>query len=184
MKTIQQIADEIGVKRQTVYNKASKAGIVIDTLTHQKQGKKTVYDEDAERILKSLFTNKPVSDDKKEEDVNDNNDINDVSKEDDEKVHSELDVMRKRVAELTEALEAAHKKVDESQCEIERLRAAEEELRHTVASQAETIRMKERKELLLLDDPLKTAAPAKEIGFFGRLVHRIRGLNKEKTMGE
>lgn len=184
MKTIQQIADEIGVKRQTVYNKAAKAGIVIDTLTHQKQGKKTVYDEDAECILKALFTDKPVNDDRKDETVNDKDDGNDVSKHSDDNLQKELDVMRERVSSLTKELEAAHSKIDESQMEIDRLRAAEEELRHTVASQAETIRIKEMKELQLLKAPMKKAAPAKEIGFFGRLVQRIRGVDNGKTAGE
>lgn len=184
MKTIQQIADEIGVKRQTVYNKAAKAGIVIDTLTHQKQGKKTVYDEEAERVLKGLFTDKPVNDDKKDEAVNDKDDSNDVSKHVDDNLQKELDVMRKRVSSLTKELEAAHSKIDENQMEIDRLRAAEEELRHTVASQAETIRLKEMKELQLLEAPMKKATPAKEIGFFGRLVQRIRGGDKGKTVGE
>ena len=178
MKTIQQIADEIGVKRQTVYNKAAKAGVVIDTLTHQKQGKKTVYDEEAERILKSLFTDKPVIDDVNAVNDNDASDKKDVTKERNDKSKSELDVIRERVAALTRELEAAHSKIDESQMEIDRLRAAEEELRHTVASQAETIRMKEKKELLLLEAPMKAAMPVKETGFFGRIVRKIRGLDK------
>lgn len=184
MKTIQQIAEELGVKRQTVYNKAAKAGIVIDTLTHQKQGKKTVYDEDAERILKELFTEKPVIDDDKKKRDNDKDDINKEPDGVDDMTKSELDVMRERVAALTKELEAAHSKIDESQMEIERLRAAEEELRHTVASQAETIRMKEKKELLLLEAPVKAAVPVKEPGFFGRLVQRMRGIGKGETKVE
>lgn len=178
MKTIQQIADEIGVKRQTVYNKAAKAGVVIDTLTHQKQGKKTVYDEEAERILKGLFTDKPVIDDTSAASDNDASDKKDVTKDRNDKSKSELDVMKERVAALTKELEAAHNKIDESQMEIERLRAAEEELRHTVASQAETIRMKEKKELLLLEAPMRAAIPVKEVGFFGKIVRKIRGLDK------
>lgn len=184
MKTIQQIADEIGVKRQTVYNKAAKAGIVIDTLTHQKQGKKKVYDAEAEKLLKSLFTETPVNDDKNAVNDNDANDKKNVSKEENDNSPSELDVMRERVASLTKELDAAHKKIDESQMEIERLRAAEEELRHTVASQAETIRMKEKKELLLLESPMKTAAPVKEVGFFGRVMRRILGNGKEEKTAD
>ena len=183
MKTIQQIADEIGVKRQTVYNKAAKAGIVIDTLTHQKQGKKTVYGEDAEKLLKSLFTETPVNDNKKTVNKNDANDRTDVPKKENDTSSSELDVMKERVALLTKELESAHKKIDEGQLEIERLRAAEEELRHTVASQAETIRMKEKKELLLLAAPMKAATPVQETGFFGRVMSRILGSSKgEKTV--
>ena len=58
MKTINQLAQSLGVSRQTIYNVVKDAGLSIDSLTTEKQGKTRLFDEEAEERVKQLLSDR------------------------------------------------------------------------------------------------------------------------------
>lgn len=160
MKTIAEIAKELGVTRQAVYTRVKEAGVNIDNLTKEKRGKQTYYDDDAVKIIMTSCQKKRV----KNECVNTDN-IDKKTREDE---------LTKQLETLTRELEEARAKIAEDQAEIARLRAIEEEQRHTISSQAETIRIKTQQEALRLE-----ASRPEKIGIIGRIVKALGGQKSE-----
>lgn len=59
MKTIRQLAESLGVTRQTLYNAVNEAeGVSIDDLTTEKRGNTRYFDEEAEARVKEILSNR------------------------------------------------------------------------------------------------------------------------------
>ena len=59
MKTINQMAQSLGVTRQTIYNVINNTpGLSIDSLTKEKRGKTRLFDDEAEETVKKLLSNR------------------------------------------------------------------------------------------------------------------------------
>lgn len=57
MKTINQMAQSLGVTRQTIYNVVNNTpGMSIDKLTTARQGKTRLFDDEAEETVKKLLS--------------------------------------------------------------------------------------------------------------------------------
>ena len=57
MKTINQMAQSLGVTRQTIYNVVNNTpGMSIDSLTTARQGKTRLFDDEAEKTVKKLLS--------------------------------------------------------------------------------------------------------------------------------
>lgn len=164
MKTIAQLAIEMNVSRQYVYDRIKKADISVDTLIGEKRGKKKYLSEDGQRIICQLMTDKLHETCQENGHVNDTATCHHVSS--DEK--TDPDTFEKRI----EMLQQQHDKDVE---EIGRLRIQIDELNGqirlqaaTIAAQADTIHLKEQKEQMRL------MAPEEKMGFIGKLIHRLR----------
>jgi DNA-binding transcriptional regulator GbsR (MarR family) len=148
MKTIAEIAKDLGVSRQSVYSRVKESGVNINDLTKEKIGKQTFFDEESVKIIMSACQKERV----KEERV----------KVDDNTREAEF---KRQIEQLTRELEEARAKISEDQAEIARLREIETEQRHTISSQAETIRIKTQQEAAKLLE----AAPEERKGLWGRV---------------
>lgn len=95
MKTIQQIADELNVSRQCVYNRLKSEHVNIDTLTKEKRGKSVYFADDAVQII----VNACVKEASKERHVN--------------ATGKQIDEQEKRIKELSKALEDMTRDRDE-----------------------------------------------------------------------
>lgn len=153
MKTIAEIAKELGVSRQSVYARVKEAGVNISELTKEKRGKQTFFNDDAVKLIMSACQKERV----KQERVNE-----------DKKTRE--DELTKQLEALTRELEEARAKIMEDQQEIARLRSIEEEQRHTISSQAETIRIKTQQEALKLE-----AQKPEKIGIWSRITRALEG---------
>ena len=159
MKSIKQIADELITTPQNIYNHLKRNNISRESLRPKKQGKQVFYDEDAEKIIKSLIQ-EPVKQDKQ-------------NKENDEAfeaLNAENERLKRELMEAREAEAAAQE-------EIVRLRQVEEELRHQITGLIDA--EKNRTELAKFE-AAKNAnllqAPAGEtIGFFQRVKLLFKG---------
>ena len=99
MKTINQLAQSLGVTRQTIYNVVKDAGLSIDSLTTEKQGKTRLFDEKAEERVKQL-----LSDRRKCKTTIDN------AKE--RQLSEDLEKARAEILKLSEDLERANNRID------------------------------------------------------------------------
>lgn len=158
MKTIQQIADELGTSKQNVYQRIKDSSFSLDDLTRIKQGKHTVFDDESEKRIKELFNNETTTSREKRR-VNDTLD--------------ELKRSQEQINKLTKELEDARAKISEDQAEIARLRSVEEEQRHTIASLSESIRLKTQQETMRLE-----AKQPEKIGFVQRAKQLLSNIKK------
>lgn len=55
MLTVNELAEKLGVSRQTVYNAIKNAGISLDILTAEKQGNKRFFRDDAVDTVKKIL---------------------------------------------------------------------------------------------------------------------------------
>ena len=108
MKTINQLCDEIGVSRATLYNRVKSCQISLNDLTSKKVKNKRLFDEEAETIIKGLF-------------------VNDLSNND------ELSKQSKQYDELVKQLEEARANLAVARAEIERLHTVEEQQQKQIA---------------------------------------------------
>lgn len=100
MKTINQMAQSLGVTRQTIYNVVNDTpGLSIDSLTTAKQGKTRLFDEEAEETVKKLLSArrgcKATLDNAKAQ-----------------KLAEDLEEARAQIQKLTEDLERANNRID------------------------------------------------------------------------
>lgn len=181
MKSISQIAKEQGVSRQYVYARVKEYGLSLDSFTRHKRGRETFFEDEAVKQIVLACQNERVNR-VKEGHVNDdmrtrlNKSTEQVCmlKQELEAVRQELKAVKLDLEEKTKELEEAHAKTMEDQQEIARLRSVEEEQRHTISSQAETIRLKTQQELLKLE-----AREPERVGVFGQIRRLFAG--KQKT---
>ena len=157
MKTIAEIAKDLGVSRQSVYARIKEAGVNLNDLTREKRGKQTFFDDDAVKAIISVCQNERVKKERVKEDTK-----------------TREEELTKKLEELTRELEEARSKIMEDQQEIARLRAVEEEQRHTISSQAETIRIKTQQEALRLE-----AQKPEKIGIISRIFKALGGQKNE-----
>lgn len=156
MKSISQIANELNMSRQNVYACVKAAGIDIDTLDRKKQGKQVLFSDDAvEQIVSSCQKN--CTRHVKKENVSDDS-------------MTKMQALQEKIDDLTEKLSRTQEQLTEAQQEIARLRAIEDEQRHTISSQAEAMRIKLQQDAMRLE----AAAPEK-IGFIARFQRFISG---------
>ena len=153
MKTIAEIAKDLGVSRQSVYSRVKEAGVNLNDLTKEKRGKQTFFDDDAVKVIVSACQKEHVKQERVKADTK-----------------TREDELTKQLEALTRELEEARAKIMEDQQEIARLRAVEEEQRHTISSQAETIRIKTQQEALRLE-----AQRPEKIGIFSRIIKALGG---------
>lgn len=179
MKTINDIAVDLGVTRQTVYERVRCKGVKLDSLTRKKVGKQTLYDDDAVKVIVSCVREERVK--CKEERVRETCKA-DTSYTSDKTYTTDkngkcLEELMKKLEEVTRELEASRKREEEARQEIERLqqeterlRAIEEEQRHQVSSLSESIRLERVKALGKLE-----AAESEKIGFVQRVKFLFTG---------
>lgn len=160
MKTIEQIADELGTSKQNVYQRIKNSSFSLDDLTRIKKGRQTFFDDESTKRIKELFNNESTTSKEKQR-VNDTFD--------------ELKRLQEQVNELTKELEDARAKISEDQAEIARLRSVEEEQRHTIASLSESIRLKTQQETMRLE-----AKQPEKIGFVQRMKRLLSGVQNEQ----
>lgn len=160
MKTIEQIADELGTSKQNVYQRIKNSSFSLDDLTRIKQGRQTFFDDESTERIKELFNNESTTNQEKRR-VNDTFD--------------ELKRSQEQINKLTKELEDARAKISEDQAEIARLRSVEEEQRHTIASLSESIRLKTQQETTRLE-----AKQPEKIGFVQRMKRLLSGVQNEQ----
>lgn len=115
MKTINQMAGDLGVTRQTIYNAVKSAGLSIDSLTVEKRGNTRYFDEAAEERVKSILSKKhgkPVK--------------NATVKID--SLTADLEEARANIDRLTADLEEAKKEAEATGNQLEAERARAEKL--------------------------------------------------------
>lgn len=157
MKTIAEIAKELGVSRQSVYARVKDAGVYLDDLTREKIGKQTFFDDDAVKVIMSACQKERV----KIERVKDDN-------------KTRQDELTKQIETLTRELEEARSKIMEDQQEIARLKKHEDEM-------LEIIRMKEYKEA---QQALRIEAQQpNKIGIVGKIKELFGGKKNEGKEG-
>lgn len=157
MKTIAEIAKELGVSRQSVYARVKESGVNLDKLTKERIGKQTFFDDDAVKVIMSACQKERV---KKEHVKNDNKTRNDE--------------LTKQIETLTRELEEARSKIMEDQQEIARLKKHEDEM-------LEIIRMKEYKEA---QQALRIEAQQpNKIGIVGKIKELFGGKKNEGKEG-
>ena len=122
MKSISEIANELNMSRQNVYACVKAAGIDIDTLDKKKQGKQVLFSADAVEQIVSACQNSRARHVKK-------GDASDDSL-------TQIQELQDKIASLTDELTRTQEQLTAAQQEIARLRAIEDEQRHTISSQA------------------------------------------------
>lgn len=157
MKTIAEIAKDLGVSRQSVYARVKEAGVNLNDLTKEKRGKQTFFDDDAVKVIMSACQKERV----KQERVN-----NDTKTREED--------LTKKLEELTRELEEARAKIMEDQQEIQRLKLIEETQLQTIAAQAQTIAIAKQQEALRLE-----AQKPEKIGIISRIFKALGGQKNE-----
>lgn len=129
MKSIQQIALELGVSRQTVYTAVKRAGLSIDSLTAEKQGNKRIFSDEAAETVKQAVRGsvKENADDCKE-------------------LSSKIDSLTAENKKLQEELEQRREELAAAEARIEKQEMRIDVLLHLSAEQANTIRLIETRE--------------------------------------
>lgn len=100
MKSIKQIADELKTTPQNIYNHLKRNNISRESLRPKKQGKQVFYDEDAEKIIKSLIQ-EPVKQDKQN---NENNEMIEALNAENKRLNDELIAAREAEAAAQEEI--------------------------------------------------------------------------------
>ena len=159
MKSISQIANELNMSRQNVYACVKAAGIDIDTLDKKKQGKQVLFSADAVEQIVSACQNSRARHVKK-------GDVSDDSL-------TQIQALQDKIASLTDELSRTQEQLTAAQQEIARLRAIEDEQRHTISSQAEAMRIKLQQDAMRLE-----ARQPEKIGFIARFQRFISGSGK------
>ena len=99
MMTINQMAQALNVSRQTIYNVVKDAGLSIDDLTTEKQGKTRLFDDKAVERVKQLLSDrrkcKATTDNTRERQLSD-----------------DLDKAREEIEKLKLDLERANNRID------------------------------------------------------------------------
>ncbi|MCL2293289.1 MAG: hypothetical protein FWC36_00245 [Spirochaetes bacterium] len=153
MKTIKQIADEIGVSKQAVHQKIKQEPLSssLRQLTSMK-GRALMIDVDGERLVKMAFALKIV---KQIDDV----DINETSTENVSSNSELIELLRENISVLQEQLKIKDKQI--------------EELTATVKIQAESINHDRKNELAetIIDGNLLAAKNEKK-NVFARIFRR------------
>lgn len=157
MKTIAEIAKDLGVSRQYVYARVKEAGVNLNDLTKEKRGKQTFFNDDAVKLIVSACQKERVNSER----VND-----------DKKTRQEEQA--KIIEQLTRELEEARAKIMEDQQEIQRLKLIEETQLQTIAAQAQTIAIAKQQEALRLE-----AQRPEKIGIIGRIIKTLKGQKSE-----
>lgn len=150
MKTIQQIAEELGVSKATVYNRLKVSQIRLADLTSKKVKNKRLFDDEAEQIIKGLFV-QPLSND------------------------SELSKQFSQSNELVKELDKAREQLNAANEEIARLRTIEEQLHKQITDLIET---QKADKMLLLQQQANIQlleAPRPREGLIARVKHFIVG---------
>lgn len=124
MKTINEIARNLGISKQTFYNVVKRKGILLDDLTIEWRGKTRYLNDQAEDIVKDALSKDNVKVDVKRKAEFDN--------VDNECVRAELDKAHKRIADQAEELEKL-------KAELEKLKEDNSILIRTNATNAVTI---------------------------------------------
>lgn len=100
MKTMNQMAASLGVTRQTIYNVVNDTpGMSIDSLTTARQGKTRLFDDEAEKIVKKL-----LSDRKNCKATKDNKELQQLAED--------LAAARDQIKSLKEDLDRANNRID------------------------------------------------------------------------
>lgn len=108
METIAQIAIELKVSRQAVYQKIKESGLSIDNLTVEKRGNKRILSEEGVEVVKSLFVKKGVT-------------VKMVSQTEFDKLAVCNMSLRSMIDELSVSLNAVRKEVEDKEVTINRL---------------------------------------------------------------
>ena len=133
MKTINDIAKEAGLSRQTVYARVKDCQLSLDELTARKQGNKRLFDDKAVKIILSAI----VKEEENKETVSDSLTVKELSE---------------RARQLEEQLAEERQKTADAMAEIERLKKLEEVNAQTIAAQAITIQQQQTQYQLKLTE--------------------------------
>jgi len=167
MKTITEVARDLGVSRQTLYNVIDKADNVdIESLTKGRRGKARLFDEKSESIVKELLSKYCQ------------NNANE------KQVDNKLDNKKKEIEDLRRALTEAEERIKTLTTEAERLTAKLEQVEEdnrilirTNATNAVTIqKLQEREQKKLAE----AAAEDRGGSWIKRTIRKITGKGKEQ----
>ena len=158
MKTIAQIANELNMSRQNVYLCVKQAGIDLDTLNKTKQGKQVLFSDEAVNQIVSACLESRNRHVKKENVSHDS--------------FTKIQTLQDKIDRLTEELSRTQEQLTAAQQEIARLRAIEDEQRHTISSQAEAMRLRMQQDTLRIE----AEQPKRQrIGFIRRISSMLEG---------
>ena len=158
MKTIQQIADELGTSKQNVYKRINKNGLTVESFTRIKEGRQVYFDDESKESPQET-QKRPISKQKQVDELTE-----------------ELEATRRRVDELVVELAEAKQ-------EIERLRTIEERHLSQIDKLTESLNIsqmlqaKREQVLQALPEPQES----RKKGLFASIKRLFSGENKEKA---
>ena len=160
MKTITEVARDLGVSRQTLYNVIDKADNVdIESLTKGRRGKARLFDEKSESIVKELLSKYCQ------------NNANE------KQVDNKLDNKKKEIEDLRRALTEAEERIKTLTAKIEQVEEDNRILIRTNATNAVTIqKLQEREQKKLAE----AAAEDRGGSWIKRTIRKITGKGKEQ----
>ena len=186
MKTIQQIADELGTSKQNVYKRINKNGLTVESFTRIKEGRQVYFDDESTAQIMAMFKQGDL-DESNESTVDESGD---ESKESPQETQKRPISKQKQVDELTGELEASRRRVDElvielseAKQEIERLRAIEERHLSQIDKLTESLNISQmlqaKREQILQALPEPQTSGKK--GLFASIKRLFAGEKKEKA---
>lgn len=142
MVTIKQIAEELHVTRQTIYKAFDNAGLSINDLTTEKQGRTMLFDEAAAEKIKAIYNEYQaglsiVTDERDSHIVNLQREIKEL-RDNAEELTKRIHAAEQRAAEAEQRADAAEKQNAQDQQTIDQLRQTVEGLNATIQAQAVT----------------------------------------------
>lgn len=155
MKTINELAESLGVTRQTLYNVIKAEQLSIDELTTERRGKTRLFDDNAEEIIKRALSKRSK------------NNVN---------VKDELDNLTRELAEVRKQKGELAEELDKLRAEVEKLKEDNRILIRTNAAQAVTIQQQQEREQM----KLATGADQRAEGWIRRTIRRITGKGTER----
>ena len=165
MKSINELCNEYGVSRQTIYNAVKKTGRSIEELTVETQGNKRLFTDEGVKLLQSALS-KNLS--KREKPVKTVNETVKKLRETIEKQSTEINNLTVKLTAQAEELDKRAQEAEELRREVASLREDNALLIRTNATNAVTIQS-------LQASKEKTLLPAERTGRIARAWRILTG---------
>lgn len=172
-KSISQIAEDLCVTRQTIYNKLKDAALSAAVKAHTvQQGKYTLYDEQAQELIKQAICGNSVNDDLT------------ACKKEFDKVSNDLTECKNELDKLSKELENRDNNILELNATIDDLKAENETVKGELTECKDLLKLRDntiadlRRQLSELD---KLQEKVKNLMSFNTMHHKtIDGLEQDK----
>jgi len=179
LRTLEQIAEEVGVTKAAIYKRFQSYGLSFNQIKAEKQGRTKVYDDNVFRLIQLMFQPEPKVESSVENKVN----FGEAETQENQGLEASLEVERKALYELKVKAEAradaAEEKAAAEAARAERAEARAEVLLQQVDKLTDAIRAAEAVQAAQLAR-LPAPPPEREKGgLFGRLRNRIKGGKEE-----